>query len=241
MQAELMHLEDEYYQLLDEDEKYPDRKYTSRDWWSLTQLDCNGKREQWDILLQIRPKLREYNDELYRQIFLASKPRPNSYDLTFFRDWLKLPRMGNFPLVGLDRDAWSDKYDDDLIALQRRDSGDPLSKWFTDTLVPKFHQVIGHRFTTPLPTTEITLYEDGRLHRFLNILVTVLACLLPLSSIILLYFISSMNARLGVLAGFTALFALCLALVTGAKRVEVFAATSAFFCLFVGDDFGVFI
>jgi hypothetical protein len=37
-----------------------------------------------------------------------------------------------------------------------------------------------------------------------------------------------MPARLGILTGFTALFALCLTLITGAKRVEVFAATSAY-------------
>lgn len=36
-----------------------------------------------------------------------------------------------------------------------------------------------------------------------------------------------MKARLGVLAGFTAFFAFCLALVTNAKRVEIFAVTAA--------------
>jgi hypothetical protein len=52
--------------------------------------------------------------------------------------------------------------------------------------------------------------------------------MLPISSIIILYFISSMAARLAIVTLFTALFALSLALVTGAKRVEIFAATSAF-------------
>jgi hypothetical protein len=61
MQAELMHLEEKYYKYSDIDERNSSRAYRSRDWWSLTQLDCNGKTEQWDILLQIREKLSEYS------------------------------------------------------------------------------------------------------------------------------------------------------------------------------------
>jgi hypothetical protein len=80
---------------------------------------------------------------------------------------------------------------------------------------------------TPLPSTEITEYIDSYLHTLLSILVTVLACLLPISSILILYFISNTGARLGVAVAFTAVFALCLALVTKGKRVEIFAATSA--------------
>jgi Family of unknown function (DUF6594) len=60
MQAELMHLEEKYYQLSQHDEKRSTRAYRSRDWWSLTQPDCEGKREQWDLLLEIREKLKEY-------------------------------------------------------------------------------------------------------------------------------------------------------------------------------------
>jgi hypothetical protein len=37
-----------------------------------------------------------------------------------------------------------------------------------------------------------------------------------------------MAARLGILAGFTAMFALCLKLLTGSRRIEIFAATSTY-------------
>jgi hypothetical protein len=63
--------------------------------------------------------------------------------------------------------------------------------------------------------------------RILQIVGTVLACLFPISSIVILYLVSSMAARLGIVVLFTALFALSLAVFTGAKRVEIFAATSA--------------
>jgi hypothetical protein len=48
---------------------------------------------------------------------------------------------------------------------------------------------------------------------------------------VILYFINSMLVRLGVIVAFTILFAAALTLVTQAKRVEVFAATSAYVIL----------
>lgn len=60
MQSELMHLEEKYHQLADDDEKNSDIPYRSRDWWSLTRGDCDGKSNQWDLLLEIREKLNEY-------------------------------------------------------------------------------------------------------------------------------------------------------------------------------------
>jgi hypothetical protein len=53
--------------------------------------------------------------------------------------------MGNFPLRGPDRNAWSENYESDLVAIRRRETGDPFSKWFINTIVPKFHRVVGHR------------------------------------------------------------------------------------------------
>lgn len=53
--------------------------------------------------------------------------------------------MGNFPLRGPDRNAWSENYESDLIAIRKRETGDPFSKWFINTIVPNFHRVVGHR------------------------------------------------------------------------------------------------
>jgi hypothetical protein len=61
LQAELMHLEEAYEKISETDEKSSSRAYRSRDWWSLTQLNCNGNREQWDLLLQIRETLIKYS------------------------------------------------------------------------------------------------------------------------------------------------------------------------------------
>jgi hypothetical protein len=59
-------------------------------------------------------------------------------------------------------------------------------------------------------------------------IITVISCLTPLSSIIILSVVRSMAARLGIVCAFTMVFSLVLALGTGARRVEIFAATAAF-------------
>jgi hypothetical protein len=61
LQAEIMHLEENYHKLSKSDKESSSRAYRSQDWWSLTQLDCDGKREQWDALCELRKKLREYS------------------------------------------------------------------------------------------------------------------------------------------------------------------------------------
>lgn len=58
----------------------------------------------------------------------------------------------------------------------------------------------------------------------INVLV---AALLLIGSITGLYFVRSDAAKLGMLAAFTAAFALSLGLMTNARRAEIFAATAA--------------
>jgi len=236
MQAELMHLEEKYNILSVKDGENPSRSHRSRDWWSLTQPDDDGNCEQWETVLEIRSKLGKYYDQLYKHIFLSSVPKPDSYDLQFFRDWLEGPKMGNFPLRGPDRNAWSENYESDLVAIRRRETGDPFSKWFINTVIPQFHRIVGHRIKKPIDPesqSDITQYSDKRLLSIISVISIVLACVIPISSIIILYFVSSMPARLAILAIFTACFALCLSLVTQARKVEIFAATSAFAAVIV--------
>lgn len=53
--------------------------------------------------------------------------------------------MGNFPLRGLDRKAWSEDYESDLLAIRRRESGDLFSHQFINVVIPYFHRIVGHR------------------------------------------------------------------------------------------------
>lgn len=53
--------------------------------------------------------------------------------------------MGNFPLRGPDQEAWSKEAEIDLFAIRSRSHGDPFSRWFIDSGIPKFHRIFGSR------------------------------------------------------------------------------------------------
>jgi hypothetical protein len=69
-------------------------------------------------------------------------------------------------------------------------------------------------------------YREPLLASILRVLTTVIASLLPLCSVILQYFAHSDNLRLILIVVASAVFALALALMTNARKIEVFAATS---------------
>jgi len=78
------------------------------------------------------------------------------------------------------------------------------------------------------PESNIFLYRDSHFHRIANVVGTLISSLIPIGSIVVLYFVTSMPLRLAVLSCFTAIFSIALSLLTSAKRVEIFAATAAF-------------
>jgi len=51
--------------------------------------------------------------------------------------------MGCFPLRGLDRTAWIETDEKDLMALKARTAPDAFSAWFLHTVMPLFHRVCG--------------------------------------------------------------------------------------------------
>ncbi len=77
------------------------------------------------------------------------------------------------------------------------------------------------------PESGICRYEERKIERAVDILVTVLASLIPIVSILILYSVGNTLDRLAIAVAFTGLFSFCLAVTTKARRVEVFAATSA--------------
>ncbi|KAG0651501.1 hypothetical protein D0Z07_1897 [Hyphodiscus hymeniophilus] len=248
LQAELTHLEADLKELAERDAADPHRRLYSKHWWRMTQSEEeHDDRAQWEMALRVRGKLKEYNEHLQQAVFLCGLKTAKSCDLETLRSWLEMPKGGFFPIESPDRHSWSVDHDDDLLAIRRRDSSDPLSRWIFDRFIPWFHNLIGKRFKVrsssptlcchrqadqkPIasdPSSEIAHYAGAPLHSAINIFVTVLASLIPITSILILYFVSNTLDRLAIVVAFTGLFAFCLAATTRARRVEIFGATSAF-------------
>jgi hypothetical protein len=118
----------------------------------------------------------------------------------------------------------------DLVSVKETMDAGSLSIWVSEWLVPSFRWVIGKYFKESISwdrVSGVSWYSETRVRVVLDVFGTVISSLFPVVSIVALYFVNRMSARLGIIAAFTAVFSLCLALVTKARRVEIFAATTA--------------
>jgi hypothetical protein len=156
--------------------------------------------------------------------------RPAKTNLKFLRDWLIRKKMGGCPILGNDCHTWEEVTEYDLITLVDSSGNDSFTNWVCKSLVPGFHAVLGRYFKESVAwdlESGISDYSESTIHHILDICGTVVSSLLSISSIVVLYSVCDMSIRLGVVAAFTAVFSLVLALMTKARRVEIFAATTA--------------
>ncbi|KAK8062015.1 hypothetical protein PG994_008381 [Apiospora phragmitis] len=239
LQAELTQLEEELESIAKRDAADPERRFHAKDWWSLSQHNDDDEEdedaaEQWEKVLEIREKLEQYrgtDDTLLKQAKIARLGAPALQDLGFLREWWKRPRMGYFPLIGADRNSYTEQYERDLVAVKARSTPDLFTRWFNDGLVSKWHGWFGR---TAKDQTELGIghgiyeYSDAWLAGAARVVATVIASLLPTCSVVLQYFIRDDLAKLGLVVLASAVFALALAVMTNARMVEVFAATSAY-------------
>jgi hypothetical protein len=71
-------------------------------------------------------------------------------------------------------------------------------------------------------------YRKTRLRAVSHLIGVLLASCIPAASIFTLYYVHNMVDRLGIILVFSAIFSICLALFTTARRVEIFGATAAY-------------
>ncbi|KFY10220.1 hypothetical protein V491_07756, partial [Pseudogymnoascus sp. VKM F-3775] len=231
LQADITHAEEKLAELACRDSRCSDGENQMKDWWTLSQGNEKNGTEQWEKVLEIRKKLDKYNEIIIKQTYLARLEQPRPYDIEFLRSWFRRPGMGSFPLLGIDGNSWDVEYEDDLVAIKARTAPDMFSKWFTETLVPIYHHLLGERFKKPINDEAgegIYHYNESVLKATLSTLTTVVASVLPICSVLVQYFVESNSLRLGLIIIFSALFSLALAVMTSARKVEIFAATSAF-------------
>jgi len=73
----------------------------------------------------------------------------------------------------------------------------------------------------------IALFSMKKINRAVATLSMIIAAVLLIVSIVTLYVVTNNNVRLGLICGFTILFALSIHLLTNARRAELFASTAA--------------
>jgi hypothetical protein len=198
----------------------------SRNWHNLAN-DPGGNRRQWNTFCILREKLKEYNEVLLRQALISQHYRsPKAHDLDNLNTYLAHPE---FYLLGMDSGIWEDeKLAHDLVTLKSNGSDDGFTEWIARHVIKPFHQLIGQHFMKPSEDIAgMAKYSDQTITRFAVLVATVISSVFPIVGVIILYFVRDLLARIGIIAGLTALFSLSLALVTDARRGEIFGATAA--------------
>ncbi len=70
-------------------------------------------------------------------------------------------------------------------------------------------------------------YSEDRIRAFVRLLAILVSSVLPILSIVALYYIPTQTARLGTIVAFSSLCSAALSLLTDAKNIEIIAATAA--------------
>ncbi|KAH8629391.1 hypothetical protein IG631_16648 [Alternaria alternata] len=229
MQAELLCLEQELEAIthVDENGDDPTTKNFARSVWEMRKA---SNSPQWDKILEIRNKLRQYNDCLLQQARVSKLDRADVYDSRWLRYWLQHEEGGRGFLQGCELRAYDELEQPDLISVSNRSSNDKFTQWLELSLVPRLPVILKKILAEPLVGSEsmdMLRIKLGILRRIARALIVVLSAILPFTSIVALYFIENLRHRIAMIAVFSGVFALVLTIFTTARPVEIFAATAA--------------
>ena len=157
---------------------------------------------------------------------LLSIPKPSSRTLTALRSVFnnESNAKGGYPaLSGHSATILDDA--EDLMSMKRNDDEDRLTS-FLRHCFPVL-------FLTRRTQTDLAYISERRLHVALAVINVILAAVLLFGAILNLYYVTDNGKRLGLIAGYTIAFAVCVGLVTKARRSEVFAACAAYSAVLV--------
>jgi hypothetical protein len=134
-------------------------------------------------------------------------------------------------IFGASEKAFDDP--NDLVALRVPADQDRLSQFIQSNF--------GVFFQTTAPDGRTALTSERAISHFVAIFGAVLAAVLLFGAVISLYIVKNERALLGMLSARTVLFAVCVGLLTNARRDQIFGATAAYatvLVVFVSGNLG---
>ena len=209
--------------------------------------ESHDPRNSWSVVLKIRSVLKEYSrlpqlgsssssthlmldEALQAQAWLQSLDRPPKQVPEAMRKILEWDTDLRTSISEIDVEYLDLKNSQDIITLTPEHNREAFSRF----LMNKLSWVL-------LPTkarqerreTGFTFLSDNRVRRTTRFVAVVLASILPILSIVILYYVRSSDIRIGLIIIFSTLFSGVVALVSDARNVEVMAATAAYAAVLV--------
>jgi len=169
--------------------------------------------------------LYERDDENSTTGSVVDMKKPSKRVLCTFRDYvnggaLHIPGIGKAPMISGRAETFLEE-DIDLIALQKPKDDDLLSTVLQD------HWISQKRTATD-PFDRTTIHSGRYVMRTVAAISMIIAALLLIGATVALHLIKNDKARLGMIAGFTFLFALSMLLLTNSRKAEIYRATAAY-------------
>ncbi|KUJ13202.1 uncharacterized protein LY89DRAFT_651306 [Mollisia scopiformis] len=170
------------------------------------------QKEKMELALRIKHKLKEYHEALaVHKTLLNSKP-PASTTVRAMRNWFldtTSDKVESRPQLW---GSSAKKYDDvhDLVALRVPADQDRLSEFILN--------YFSYFFKATRQDGQSAYISERSVAKFVAILSSILSAILLFGSITSLYFVHNPYALLGMLGGWTVLFATCVGWLTNAKR-----------------------
>ncbi|KAI1458917.1 hypothetical protein F4805DRAFT_106702 [Annulohypoxylon moriforme] len=213
--------------------------------WCHLRYAAGGSGKQWQLALQIREKLREYYSAIQQYQNIGALPRPSNRRREIVHSYtLSSALGGDCDFLGRDlsnvfphASVYSSQHRSDILFLGDEPGDDDLlARFLVGPALEIFH-VCWRTLKTPVPDLESQVpgactalyqYPDARIRIIVHTLGSIMSTVVPMISIIALYFVDSMPLRLGLVSIFSVIFSVVMSLVTNAKRVEIFAAVAAF-------------
>ncbi|KAL6415592.1 hypothetical protein AUP68_02157 [Ilyonectria robusta] len=239
LQADLVRLENELrdIQQADKASGHKDRARHRMDWTILLESKTRGEEggdstRQLDIILEMKARLKEYHEALFYYRQTCSLRQPNKAAMKDLQEWMDSPERGKICLIGDDRNIWSNPDMSDLLVLDTP-STDSFTEWVTNHVLDIYHRAFGRRSKEKdiekcSELQNSIIYSDTGIKRVTRSITIMIASLLPILTTVILYLVKDTSVRLGIVAGFTALFSLALGFFTRAMLPEIFSATAAF-------------
>lgn len=161
-------------------------------------------------------------------------------DVRGLQDWLQREDYGKQFLLGLEKDTWQEKHEQDLVGLAIRpgENDDAFSTAISKRLIVIMNYLTGllrfayvrNRGRKRAAEPVLLQWNDSWLLFIVSLLFTTLAASFPVLAILALYKTdqegASKGLQIGMIGAFSATCAAVLALAK-AKRTDVFLATSA--------------
>ena len=204
-------------------------------------------RNSWSIVLKIRSVLKEYSrlpqlvsrsssthlmldKALQAQAWLQSLENPPKHVPETVRKVLRWNVNLRSSISEVDVEYLDSKYSRDMISLTPGPNRETFSRFLIDKLS---WVLLSSEARQELRQTGFTVLSDNRVRRTTRVVAVVLASILPVLSIVILYYVHSSNIRIGLIIVFSTLFSGVVALVSDARNVEIMAATAAYAAVLV--------